>query len=283
MLSALFFAATLAIANCNCVAFRLDDVQDYYNHDGQIAAIQLFHDNNETLTIGVIGEVIGQDKELVQFLQENQNTVEFANHGWRHEDFSVLSTEEQSMLMRETNAKITELFGAKPVTFIAPFNRVNKGTSEAANQNGMTVISADEKADHPEDDNISRIYHLPVNANVSDFDNAKSVWKDFGNKIILSDAMKGVKRDGYAMIMVHPRDLVNEDHKVDPVKLNRLKELIDSFRLQGVRIVTVKELASVAASSSAQPTQITSENSLTVIAGVMATAVSLFVWARSRI
>ncbi len=63
MLTALFLAATIAVANCNCVEFRLDDVQDYYNRDGQIAAIQLFHDNNETLTIGAIGKALGQDKE----------------------------------------------------------------------------------------------------------------------------------------------------------------------------------------------------------------------------
>jgi peptidoglycan/xylan/chitin deacetylase (PgdA/CDA1 family) len=283
LLTALLFAATLAIANCNCVAFRLDDVQDYYNRDGQIAAIQLFHDNNETLTIGVIGEALGQDKGLVQFLQENQNVVEFANHGWRHEDFSALSTEEQTRLINQANAKMTELLGVKPVTFIAPFNLMNNGTSEAASQNGMTVISADEKADHPRIDDVWKMYHLPVNANVSDFDNVKTYWKDFDNKIVMSDAMKGLKRDGYAMIMVHPRDLVDKDHKVDLVKLNHLKELINSFRSQGVRIVTVKELAGIATSTSAPPTQITTESSLTVIVGVIATAVSLLVWARSRI
>ncbi len=59
--------------------------------------------------------------------------------------------------MNQTNAKITKLFGVKPVTFIAPFNLMNNGTSEAANQNGMNVITADEKADHPEIDNARKM------------------------------------------------------------------------------------------------------------------------------
>lgn len=95
--------ATLAIAPCHCVSFRLDDIQDYYDREGQMAVIELLHDRNETLTIGVIGNAIGQDKELVNFLEQHRSGVEFANHGWPYEDFSVLSKEDQ--------AKVMDLFG----------------------------------------------------------------------------------------------------------------------------------------------------------------------------
>jgi peptidoglycan/xylan/chitin deacetylase (PgdA/CDA1 family) len=293
LITALFFAAALAAANCNCVAFRLDDVQDYYNRDGQIAAIKTFHDYNATLTIGVIGGALGQDKGLVQFLQDNQNVVEFANHGWLHEDFSALTMEEQARLLNQSNTKIVELFGVKPVTFIAPFNLLNNATSEAVRRNGMTVISADEKLDHPAVDNAQKIYHLPVNANISDYDEEQLYWKAFENKMIVSDVKKGLARDGYAMIMMHPRDFVDKDHKIDPIKLDQLKKLIDTFRSQGLRIVTVGELANNTAYSAAATTapvnsstntiQTTLGSPLAIIIGAVSVSASLMFTARSRI
>lgn len=236
--------ATLVLAPCHCVSFRLDDIQDYYDRDGQMAVIKLFHDENETLTIGIIGNALGQDKDLVSFLQHYRKDVEFANHGWRHEDFSVLSAEDQAKLMSQTNTKILDLFGIKPVTFIPPFNRLSNGTSEAASQNGMVIISADKKQDHIALD-TSHVYHLPINANVSDYDEEKLYWKTFGNDVVLSDVEKGITRDGYAIIMLHPRDFVDQNHHVKQAKLAELKELIDSLHFKGLRIVTISEIANV--------------------------------------
>jgi peptidoglycan/xylan/chitin deacetylase (PgdA/CDA1 family) len=237
--------ATLALTSCHCVSFRLDDIQDYYDHDGQMAVIKLFHDRNETLTVGIIGNALGQDRELVNFLQQHRNSLEFANHGWLHEDFSALSRNDQSRLINQTNSKVVALFGTKPVTFIPPFNRINDDTANAVDENGMVVISADMKGDHPAIDTFNNIYHLPVNANVSDYDEEKAYWKSFENGVVLADINKGIAKDGYAIIMLHPRDFVDSDYKVDPVKINQLQELITSLDSRGLRIVTVSELANI--------------------------------------
>lgn len=289
MLAVAVFYAALALAPCNCVAFRLDDVQDYYNRDGQIAVVKLFRDYNATLTVGVIAGALGQDKGLIQFLQENQDVVEFANHGWLHEDFSALSVQEQTRLMNQTNAKIAELFGVKPVTFIAPFNLLNNGTNEAASRNGMAIISADEKADHPAFDSARMSYHLPVNANVSDYDEEQLYWKAFENKMVLSDIKKGLEKDGYAMVMMHPRDFVDKDHHVDPVKLHQLEELLASVRSQRLKIVTVGDLAAGSANANATPannSRTSPDLPLVIIAGgggAMSVAASLMViYTRSR-
>lgn len=243
MLIPLLFAA-LATAPCHCVSFRLDDIQDYYDREGQMAVIELFHDENEALTIGVIGNALGQDRELVNFLAQHRAGVEFANHGWRHEDFSVLSADDQAKLMNQTDSKVMDMFGVKPVTFIPPFNRLNNDTSVAASRNGLAIISADMKQDRPAIDE-SQIYHLPINANVSDYDEEKLYWKSFGNDVVLSDVEKGIARDGYAIIMLHPRDFVGADYKVDQLKLNQLRELVGSLQQKGLRIVAVSELANV--------------------------------------
>jgi hypothetical protein len=101
------------------------------------------------------------------------------------------------------------------------------------------------KQDHPAI-NASQIYHLPVNANVSNYDEEeKMYWKSFGNDVILSDVEKGLAKDGYAIIMLHPRDFVGADYKVDRLKLNELQELVDSLHQRGLQIVSVNELANI--------------------------------------
>jgi len=57
-----------SIMTCNCVAFRLDDVQDYYLRESQVAVMELFQQKNADLTIGVIGSAFGGDPHLVDFL-----------------------------------------------------------------------------------------------------------------------------------------------------------------------------------------------------------------------
>src|SRR5437867_5245721 len=85
--------------SCNCVAFRLDDIQDYFLDQAQVKVVQLFREANASLTIGVIANHIGDDGMLVSFLRDsiengdelgNQSgpVVEVANHGWNHEDFT---------------------------------------------------------------------------------------------------------------------------------------------------------------------------------------------------
>ena len=42
------------IETCDCVAFRLDDVQDYWLNDVQIDIYEKFNESNTPLTIGII-------------------------------------------------------------------------------------------------------------------------------------------------------------------------------------------------------------------------------------
>ena len=54
---------------CNCVAFRLDNVQDYYLPNVQTELINLFVAKNAPLTIGIIGQNLGSDEEIINFLK----------------------------------------------------------------------------------------------------------------------------------------------------------------------------------------------------------------------
>lgn len=85
--------ASNAYATCKCVVFRLDDVQDYFLTEAQMKVMNLFEKENASLTIGIIGNFFGNDTRIVSFVKNEtkQPQFQFANHGWNHEDFSLLS------------------------------------------------------------------------------------------------------------------------------------------------------------------------------------------------
>jgi len=58
-----------SITTCNCVAFRLDDVQDYYLRGPQLDVMEVFQQKNADLTIGIIGSVFGTDPLLVNYIE----------------------------------------------------------------------------------------------------------------------------------------------------------------------------------------------------------------------
>src|SRR3990170_1833599 len=88
------FQQSYAISDsCRCVAFRLDDIQDYFLNNVQIEIMNTFQKNNKSLTVGIIGNYFGNDTAIVNFLKEklenNTSSLEIANHGWNHEDFTL--------------------------------------------------------------------------------------------------------------------------------------------------------------------------------------------------
>ncbi len=78
---------------CNCVVFRLDDVQDNTFRSGQIATMELFLSKNQTLSLGLIMDLIGNDSSVLDKVQEgvSKGLFELAVHGWDHTDYTKLT------------------------------------------------------------------------------------------------------------------------------------------------------------------------------------------------
>lgn len=86
---AVVFSAQVSPERCECVAFRFDDVQDYYLHDVQIRVMDEFTKRDLALTVGVIGNYFGDDQKIMSYVKEGvaAGRLEVANHGWNHESF----------------------------------------------------------------------------------------------------------------------------------------------------------------------------------------------------
>jgi peptidoglycan/xylan/chitin deacetylase (PgdA/CDA1 family) len=250
------------IAPCNCVAFRLDDVQDYYLNQAQMEVIRTFEKKNASLTVGVIGNFIGDDIVLVDFLKKriaNNNALEVANHGWDHEDFTLFDRDQQSDLLSRSNEKIFEELGVVPRVFITPYNQMNNDTLAAMAENSIHVVSANVTEDHPPfvrnmtgGADVSAIYHLPATAKTGDLNKDNTQWLGVKHGETLSAVKASMEEHGYALVMMHPqefsaRDGLNFQNRVDGEQMAELELLLDAMADEGYTIVTVSQLASYSA------------------------------------
>lgn len=244
------------VASCHCVAFRLDDIQDYFLNKVQMEIISTFEEKNASLTIGIIGNYIGDDALLQAFLKEkianSSITIEVANHGWNHEDFTLFDGRQQKLLMQNASEAIAEKIGAEPTVFIPPYNRLNNDTVAATLANDIHYISGNatfyppslyyENSAAP-----SRIHHFPTNASTGDLNDDDTEWYGSTHQ----DTFRAVENDlgkfGYAVVMMHPMEFsvrsgMDFDNKVDVKQIQELELLIDEVKAAGFKIVTISQI-----------------------------------------
>jgi peptidoglycan/xylan/chitin deacetylase (PgdA/CDA1 family) len=240
------------INSCHCVAFRLDDIQDYWLNNVQTAIIDTFQEKNASLTIGIIGNYFGNDTDLVTHIKEkmknNSSQIEIANHGWNHEDFTQFSREQQSILMKNTNDKISNVLGVTPSVFIPPFDAINSDTMAAFLENNFQYISANTTQDTPSSfiKNMA-VYHLPETAVTGDLNDDDTYWYSENYKQTFVEITDSLKKHGYSVVMMHPfeysiRYKMNMENKVDLNQIHQLELLIDKIRHSGLKIVTISDI-----------------------------------------
>src|SRR6185437_12961839 len=256
VLSMIFIPAYPVLAysktSCQCVSFRLDDIQDYWLDGVQTKIIDTFHQKNASLTIGIIGNHIGQDFKLVHDIKtkvgKTAPALEIANHGWNHEDFTQFSREQQVALMKNTNDKISTLFRITPSAFIPPFDTINSDTMIAFFENNFKYISADVSQDNASTftKNI-QVYHVPGTTQISNLTDNDNIWRHYDNQHVLVKIMSDIHQYGYSMVILHPPEFAQRTHShytndVDATQIKNLVLLIDSIKKSGIKIVTMDQI-----------------------------------------
>src|SRR5215210_3701516 len=138
-----------ARSNCNCVVFRIDDIQDYWIKSGQLAAMDQFISRNQSATLGIITRDIGNDSEIINKVKQGKNSslFELAVHGWNHTEYTKLSEEDQKNSLYDANRKMSSLFGNASEIFIPPYNAFNEETINAMKQvDDMKILNANESS-----------------------------------------------------------------------------------------------------------------------------------------
>lgn len=237
--------------SCNCVAFRMDNIQDFYLHDVQNAAIGKFSEKNAPLTISVIGQYFGSDPKAVDLIKEkiqSETPLRVANRGWEYVDHTAYDLEKQAASIKKTNDRIFQILHVKPTAFTPPLDLFNKDTIEAANQNNMRYFSASVVRDPPP--YTGSLKHVPSTAlfaNLLDDD-------PFYNGTIPEQALAKIKSNmikyGYSVIRLQSQDFAAKDEKsykneVDSSKLQLLDEMLDVLKSNGINVVLLDEIPSI--------------------------------------
>ena len=239
-----------SLESCNCVAFRLDDIQDFFLSNVQMTLIETFQKNNVDLTIGIIANEIGRDADMTDFLLEKSNThgLEFANHGWDHEDFSQFGTVGQEMLLLKSNNKINELFGVTPSVFIPPENKFNDGTIRALQALEFTHFSSElDFATPPFPLSDQTLYHFPETAYTGELNKDGTRFMGLGGATTFEQVEKSISEYGFAVVTLHPQEFSlfyyqNYQNEVDYSQIEQLELLFSKLREHSIDTVLISEI-----------------------------------------
>jgi peptidoglycan/xylan/chitin deacetylase (PgdA/CDA1 family) len=236
---------------CNCVVFRMDDLQDYWIRTAQITAMNLFLSKHIPLSLAIIMNSIGNDSQVVDKIREGSKgpnaLFELTLHGWDHVNYADLSEKEQADTLKKANDKMLQLFGNKSNIFVTPYGSFDADTNKAMNNVGVHILSAElvneEQSDrnasisYANSDSISKIPYVPNNNNnnnraISYGQNPTSglvyhfpamsffyEHEDGSPAIktpiqqILVETKNNIQKYGYSVILFHPQDFVERDDK----------------------------------------------------------------------
>lgn len=274
--------------SCNCIVFRLDDIQDHWFHDVQLAVLDKFIDTNTKVTLGLIMNYYGADPVTVDKVSQGKNArlFELALHGWNHVDYAILSLSDQESTLNEANTKLQAIHGTKSNIFITPHNSMNQNTLTAMKEIRLKIVSADLDADgsppflpatfsssNSADATTRIIKSLPMTVNF--VDPARAAGSDGQTISQLTSAInESIVKRGWAVVMLHPRDFAAYDgnsrlaqNVVNATQMTTLQNLIAQLKSDGKTITSFNGLVTMIRKQLPPPDTIKPSGTITSPAG----------------
>jgi peptidoglycan/xylan/chitin deacetylase (PgdA/CDA1 family) len=252
----------------NYVIFRMDDIQDYWLQVAQLSLMDLFVKRNQSLSLGLIMNRIGNDTKLIDKLKEgsSKKLFELCLHGWDHLDYTKLNEEEQEHSLLKANEKMATMFGHPSSVFISPYGLFDKSAIQAMKNVGLRVLSANGSAEYNFDKNKSTylvrggtnltkenqgaynhtIYHLPTTLPFKLYLKGKRIEIPIENA--LNCIIRNVARYGYAVVVFHPQDFVRIDRDgnftdiLQEKDIKIVSQLIDILLSKNIRIMSFSDI-----------------------------------------
>ena len=230
---------------CNCVAFRLDNVQDYWLDDVQMQVIDSFAGNDTGITIGVIGKAFGSDSKLVNYLESKtqEGNVDVAINGWSFEDFTTLSKDQQSGLLHDSKTKLSSVLGISPSVFIPPYEKTNDNTFYSMADNSIYTLSS--TSPKISSNFTEKIHNYPptVFPGVLEQNTNQSELNDR----IISSIKDSIQNNGYAIVTISFQDYAQSNGTVklnvpETAKIQNLQSLIGTIKDDGYGITTISQM-----------------------------------------
>ena len=237
--------------NCQCVAFRLDDIQDYWLNSVQTKIIDTFQQKNASLTIAIIGDSFGSDVTLTGYLKNKikaDPSIEVANNGWKFEDFTTYNQSGQSTLIKQSNDKIFSLLGKTPLVFIPPYGKINNDTFVAMHENNITFLSTNAPTYQMVYSTSNTIHLFPATVSTGYISSSNGTLHRLTNDEIFTNIQNSLHNNGFAVITISFQDYAINNGTVtqnepDLQQIHQLETLIDKIRINGIKITDLSQIS----------------------------------------
>ena len=239
------------ISSCDCVAFRFDDVQDYWLNDVQIAYINTFVEKNIPLTAGIVADSFGNDQKITNVIKDatSKNKLEIASQGVGNAPFTDFSKEEQDNLLKQSIVEIVDSVGVRPHIFVPPQNRYNDDTKQILIENKFTHLSSNislgELPPFPLEGET--LYKFPETATTGKYNLEQNLFTGLSSNDTYSDTINSLKKYGFAVITSHPQEFAviqngTYTNQINKEQINELESLIQKLQSDGIRIVSIDKI-----------------------------------------
>jgi peptidoglycan/xylan/chitin deacetylase (PgdA/CDA1 family) len=224
------FAFVYGHETCNCVVFRLDDIEDTNFRDINMAIMKSLISKGIAINVAIIGNKTGEDSTLINFMKSNAGMIVFANHGWSHENFALYTNEETAMRsLKQTNDKIEKIFGTKVTTFMPPSYNWNSYTIQAMRDLGMKTLSGN----ITDNSNISSVDIYGIKHYPSFVETAKIVndtWSGVSAETTFQSVKSDIAKYGYDVITMHAYEYaIPGTEQINQTQINQIPLLIDKI------------------------------------------------------
>jgi len=239
------------ISSCDCVAFRFDDVQDYWLNDVQIAYINTFVEKNIPLTAGIVADSFGNDQKITNIIKDatSKNKLEIASQGVGNAPFTDFSKEAQDNLLKQSIVEIVDSVGVRPHIFVPPQNKYNDNTKQILIENKFTHLSSNillgELPPFPLEGET--LYKFPETATTGKYNLEQNLFTGVSSNDTYSDTINSLKKYGFAVITSHPQEFAviqngTYTNQINKEQINELESLIQKLQSDGIRIVSIDKI-----------------------------------------
>ncbi len=223
------------------VVIRVDDIQDYAFRDAQMYLMEQARINSMPLSLAVIPTYFGEDNELVEAVKQTiASGSEVTAHGWKHENLSQYSFNEQKIRLIEARQFIEETLNSEITVLVPPMFSYNNDTVAAMEATDFTIVSG--LTEYHEKGWVSeQVQSIPATIELCDL--SYDVWTMKSREVVLSEMETSINEYGYAIIVTHPQEFIT-DNKLNPEIASKYEQILQAIA-QNYSFNTIEGLGKV--------------------------------------
>lgn len=218
---------------CKKVIIRDDDIGSglYLPSVKWIAGLAV--SNDFKVTLSVIPTTLVNSLETINYLNQlDQDTFEFATHGYEHIKFGGLPYDEQYTFIKNGTEVLEEHLQYKPFTFVPPYGASDTNTTKVLSDLGYHSITDMRASPCYVEDFVSDFAYETAWDPVKhcSFEEFKSSFDTFYSS-----------SDEYYIIFLHDWTFLNEDKNLNETKTDVFEEVINYIKSKNAQFMTIEE------------------------------------------